>query len=232
MPRGVNLDLSLHDGKSVSAEAVPIADLVIAGWTGRDRDAVEKHIRELEAIGVKRPSTIPCYYRVAAARLTTADEIEASGGDSSGEVEFVLYGHPKGMLIGVGSDHTDRKIETISVAVSKQMCDKPVSVDVWRFADVAGHWDELKLRSWAIRGGERRLYQEGSVTAMRAPAELIAGYRSGATTLPVGTAMFCGTLAAHGGVVAADRLELELEDPVLKRRIRHAYSIKTLPAVA
>jgi hypothetical protein len=112
------------------------------------------------------------------------------------------------------------------------MCDKPVSVDVWRFADVAGHWDELKLRSWAIRGGERRLYQEGSVTAMRAPAELIAGYRSGAKTLPVGTAMFCGTLAAHGGVAAADRLELELEDPVLKRRIRHAYSIKTLPAVA
>jgi hypothetical protein len=206
-----------------------IERLVIAGWTGRDPASVEKHIRELEAIGVKRPSTIPCYYRVAAARLTTADEIEASGGDSSGEVEFVLYGHPKGMLIGVGSDHTDRKIETISVAVSKQMCDKPVSVDVWRFADVAAHWDELKLRSWAIRGGERRLYQEGSVTAMRAPAELIAGYRSGATTLPVGTAMFCGTLAAHGGVRATTEFAFEMQDPVLDRKIAHAYRVCTLP---
>jgi hypothetical protein len=232
MPRGVNLDLSLHAGKSATAEAVPIADLVIAGWTGRDRDAVEKHIRELEALGVKRPSTVPCYYRVAAARLTTADEIEATGGDSSGEVEFVLYGHPKGMLIGVGSDHTDRKIETISVAVSKQMCEKPVSRDVWSFADVAAHWDELRLRSWAVRGGERMLYQEGSVTAMRPPAELIAGYLGGAQRLPVGTAMFCGTLAAHGGVAAADRFELELEDPVLKRRIRHAYAVKVLPTVA
>jgi len=232
MPRGVNLDLSLHDGKSLTAEAVTVADLVIAGWTGRDRDAVEKHIRELEAIGVKRPSTVPCYYRVAAARLTTADEIEASGGDSSGEVEFVLYGHPKGMLIGVGSDHTDRKIETISVAVSKQMCDKPVSKEVWRFADVVEHWDELRLRSWAIRGGERKLYQEGSVTAMRAPAELIGGYLAGARTLPAGTAMFCGTLAAHGGIAAAERFELELEDPVLKRRIRHAYAVTTLPTVA
>jgi biotin operon repressor len=231
MPRGVNLDLSLHDGKSATAEAVPISDLVIAGWTGRDRDAVEKHIRELEAIGVKRPSTVPCYYRVAAARLTTAEEIEATGGESSGEVEFVLYGHPKGMLIGVGSDHTDRKIETISVAVSKQMCDKPVSKDVWYFADVAKHWDELRLRSWAVRNGARKLYQEGSVTAMRTPAELIAGYTGGGK-LPVGTAMFCGTLAAHGGVAAADRFELELEDPVLKRRIRHAYAVKILPTVA
>lgn len=209
-----------------------VEQLVIAGWTGRDAAALEQHIHELETIGAPRPKTTPIFYRVGASLLTTTAEIQVIGGDSSGEVEFVLYGHPKGMLIGVGSDHTDRKVETISVAVSKQMCDKPVSLDVWRFADVVGHWESLKLRSWAVRGGERRLYQEGSVTAMRAPADLIAGYRSGAKTLPVGTAMFCGTLAAHGGVVSADRLELELEDPVLKRRIRHAYSIKTLPAVA
>ena len=29
--------------------------LIIAGWTGQDTAALEKHIRELEAIGVPRP---------------------------------------------------------------------------------------------------------------------------------------------------------------------------------
>ena len=30
-------------------------NLVIAGWTGRNVEALEAHIRELEALGVKRP---------------------------------------------------------------------------------------------------------------------------------------------------------------------------------
>jgi hypothetical protein len=48
-----------------------IDDAIIAGWTGRDPAAVEKHIRELEALGVKRPASTPIFYRFAAARLTT-----------------------------------------------------------------------------------------------------------------------------------------------------------------
>ena len=47
-----------------------VRELVIAGWTGKDVAALEKHIRELEAIGVKRPKTTPIFYRVAAALLT------------------------------------------------------------------------------------------------------------------------------------------------------------------
>ncbi len=31
------------------------------------------------------------------------------------------------LFVGVGSDHTDRKAETINVSLSKQMCAKPVS---------------------------------------------------------------------------------------------------------
>jgi hypothetical protein len=47
--------------------------------------------------------------------------------------------------------------------------------------------------------------------------------------LPQGSAMFCGTLAVHGGIAAADTFEMELEDPVLRRIIRHSYTIATLP---
>ena len=30
-----------------------VRELVIAGWTGRDEQSLRKHIRELEALGVK-----------------------------------------------------------------------------------------------------------------------------------------------------------------------------------
>ena len=40
--------------------------VISAGWTGRDPVARDKHIAELEAIGIARPATTPIYYRVAA----------------------------------------------------------------------------------------------------------------------------------------------------------------------
>jgi hypothetical protein len=41
--------------------------------------------------------------------------------------------------------------------------------------------------------------------------------------------MFSGTFAVKGGIRPADRFEYELEDPVLKRTIRHAYDVITMP---
>jgi hypothetical protein len=83
--------------------------LVIAGWTGRDEAALRKHIRELEELGVKPPKTTPIFYRVAANLLTTASEIQVSGADTSGEVEFVLLAKRDGLWVTVGSDHTDAR---------------------------------------------------------------------------------------------------------------------------
>jgi hypothetical protein len=205
-----------------------IKHLVIAGWTGRNVDALEKHILELEALGVKRPKSTPIFYRVSADLLTTKPSIEVLGTGSTGEVEFVLFSLADGLWVGLGSDHTDRKAETIGVSLSKQMCAKPIAATAWRYDDVRAHWDQLMLRSDVRRGGERQLYQEGFVASMRTPDELIKLYTRDAT-LPVGTAMFCGTLAVHGNIAFADRFEMELNDPVLGRRISHAYTISTLP---
>jgi hypothetical protein len=178
-------------------------------------------MRELEEIGVKPPRTTPVFYRVAASLLTTAEEIQVSGPDSSGEVEFVLLQKADGLWVTVGSDHTDRKAETIGVSLSKQLCAKPVARDAWRFAEVKPHWDKLVLRSWA----DAALYQEGPVTAMRSPEELMQKYGG----LRPSTAMFCGTLAAQGGIRPANRFRIELDDPVLKRKLTHEYTIKVLP---
>src|SRR5262245_7395489 len=98
-----------------------VNELVIAGWTGRDEAALQKHIRELEEIGVKPPKTTPIFYRVAASLFTHAQEIQVSGPDTSrslsvfnrtnstsplvsgpetsGEVEFVLLKTDKDLLV-------------------------------------------------------------------------------------------------------------------------------------
>jgi hypothetical protein len=203
---------------------------VMAGWTGRDPVARDRHIAELAAIGIARPATTPIYYRVAARRLTMADSIEVSGGETSGEVEFVLIGWEGRIFVGVGSDHTDRKVESYSVTVSKQMCDKPIAPVLWELEDVAGHWDRMILRAFAWIDGARVLYQEGTLDSMLSVAELIErGF--GGTRLPDGCAMFGGTFAAKGGIRPASRFEFELEDPVLKRRIGHGYDVIELPVL-
>jgi hypothetical protein len=141
------LALTLQDGTRARTEDIAVDQAVIAGWTGRDPIAVEKHIRELEALGVKRPATTPIFYRVSASRLTTADTIEAVGESSGGEVEFVLLQHGGRLWVGAGSDHTDREVETYGVTVSKQMCEKPIAPVFWPYEEVAAHWDRLTLRA-------------------------------------------------------------------------------------
>ena len=215
-------------GERAEAATIALDTLVIAGWTGRDRAAVDHHVHELAAIGVKPPATIPCYYRAAIDMLTTATDLQFLGPDSSGEVEFVMVAQPDGLWIGLGSDHTDRKVEAYSVPVSKQLCHKPLAPQLWRFDDVAPHWDRLELRAFMTENGARKLYQEGTVAQMREPADLIRHYTSG-DKLPAGTAMFGGTFAAIGGVRPATAFDMELVDPVLGRKITHGYRIHPLP---
>ena len=205
-----------------------IKNLVIAGWTGRNVDALEAHIKELEAIGVKRPKSVPIFYRVSCSLLSTAMFIEVMADKSSGEVEFVLFALDDELWLGVGSDHTDRKAETVGVTLSKQLCAKPVGTTLWRYDEVKPHWDKLKLRSYVPDGGKRRLYQEGPVTTMRSPEELIKLYTSGDKLAP-GTVMFCGTFAVHGDISYSGTFDMELEDPVLGRKLTHSYKIVSLP---
>lgn len=208
--------------------AVNIDHLIIAGWAGRNHAAVEHHIVELEALGVRRPTQIPCFYRVAASLLNPAPSIQVPGKDSSGETEFVLIPSNLGLLIGLGSDHTDRKVEAFDVTVSKQMCDKPIAASAWLFEEVQNHWDQLVMRTWRMRDGTRTLYQEGSVTSLLAPDALLAKLNDSAS-LPSGTAMFCGTQPVIGELGYGEAFEMELFDPVLDRSLHHAYSVEPLP---
>lgn len=87
------------------------------------------------------------------------------------------------------------------------------------------------LRSWGIFDGKRLLYQEGAAAAIREPADLLRRYLGHDGALPAATVMFCGTFGAKGGVRPASRFEMELEDPVLGRKVACGYDIEALPVV-
>ena len=103
------------------------ATLIVAGWTGRDETTLRHHIEELAAIGVPRPSSVPVFYRISTANLTQATYLEVLGANTSGEVEPVIVCLNDGLWLGLGSDHTDRKAETMGIALSKQLCGKPLA---------------------------------------------------------------------------------------------------------
>lgn len=206
--------------------------LVVAGWAGRDRDAIEHHIEELAAIGVPRPSSVPLYYRIADNQLTQSERVQAVGGNSSGEVETFVFTVDGELYVSIASDHTDRKLEAHSVALSKQICVKPVAGVAWRYADVAQYWDELVVRAYIEEDGAEVLYQEGPLATLRTPIDLIAGYTEGSGSLPVGTGMTCGTVAVRGGIRPSTHFTMELFDPRRGRTLRHRYVVEVLPEIA
>ncbi|WP_430397162.1 DUF2848 domain-containing protein [Ferrovibrio sp.] len=217
--------------------AAEITTLIVAGWTGRDSHAIEHHIEELAALGVPRPSTTPLFYRLGVGQLIQTGNLQVLGPDSSGEVEPVIVSLADGLWVTLGSDHTDRKAEAAGVALSKQMCGKVVGEALWRFDEVAPHWDKLMLRSHATIEGQRLLYQEGSIAAIRDPRDLMARYLGPGSSLdtaslPPGSLMFCGTLGAIGGVRPAAKFEMELHDPVLGRSLKAGYTVEALPVIA
>jgi len=118
----------------------------------------------------------------------------------------------------------------MGIALSKQLCGKVMGPALWRLDEISAHWDRIIIRSHATIGGTRTLYQEGPLAAMRHPDDLIARATGGKALAP-DTIMFCGTLGAQGGIRPAARFEMELEDPVLQRRMSHAYDVVDLPVI-
>lgn len=232
MTQAVNtLPVSLITQSGSNDTSLRVNRLIVAGWTSRDTAAMEAHIRELEDLGIPRPARTPIFYRNAVSHLTTARVIEVTGDNTSGEVEFIMTRIDGETWVGVGSDHTDRELEKQGITVSKQICDKPVAPALWRMSDIAGHWDKLMLRATIADAGKDIVYQEGPVTKMRAPDDLVALFDAEDKTggFRDGDVMMCGTLAAIGGIRPSGRFTVALIDPVLNRQISHTYDVVELP---
>lgn len=212
---------------------IPVANVIVAGWTGRDRSAIEHHIQELAELGVAPPSEVPLYYRVSAALLTDAARIQVVGRESSGEVEPLIVHDGTELYLGLASDHTDRALEAHSVALSKQVCAKPCASELWPLREVDKHLDQIEIASEIYENGEWVTYQEGTLSAIRPLSELIAGSGLTALTAEGGAAMLCGTLGVQsGGVRPAEHFRMSIRDPVRGRAMTHEYESTFLPLIA
>lgn len=229
MTAEVTLEFEFVQKTGSVRRSVAIRNAVVGGWTGRDKAALHHHIEELQKIGVAPPASTPVFYRVGVSRLVQADEIQVIGDGSSGEVEYVMLKHDGRIWIGAGSDHTDRHFERMGITVAKQLCDKPIAKALWAFDEIEAHWDQIVLRSYIAEQGERVLYQEGPISSLLSPRELLVEYAARGGALEQGILMFGGTCGAIGGVRYSPRFSLELFDPVLNRAITHSYAVQPVP---
>lgn len=204
---------------------------VAIGYAGRDQKSVEAHVEELRKLGVPAPSEVPSMYWIDPTRVVSDRELFVVGDGCSGEVEFFAARDCSGKLyMTVASDHTDRKLETVSVSKAKQCCTKIVGDVFWRVEEVRAHWDDLILRSWVRETPleSERLYQEGTLAMLLLPEDLEE--RAKKDGLPGRKlSFFSGTIPLTGGVSYRGAFRMELEDPVLKRSIKHEYTVTQLP---
>ncbi|MEW6661904.1 MAG: DUF2848 family protein [Bacillota bacterium] len=216
------------DGDANRSVTFGIQRIVNAGFAGRNQEAVWKHIEELVKIGVPRPTSTPTFYPLLPDKITQAESLEVVGRGNSGEVEFVLFCQPEGLLVGLGSDHTDRELEKASILKSKQVYPNIVAKSVWRYEDVRDHWDQLIIRAW-VGGENKQLYQEAKLSALIPPEELLPMVEKLLSVKLDGTAVFSGTVATlTEDIEFSDFFAMELEDPIRKQVIKAAYRIKPI----
>ncbi|HRE02470.1 MAG TPA: DUF2848 family protein [Ilumatobacteraceae bacterium] len=215
---------------------VALDAVIIAGYTGRDRDAVMHHIDELAALGVPPPPTVPMYWMLPGWIATQQPLTTATGAGSSGEAEMCLIVDgapqdggpidPANVFVTIASDHTDREAEAVDIGLSKAICQKPMGVDAWPLADVAGRWDELVLRSWIDDGNGEVAYQHGPCSTLVPPTDLLAGVPF--DPRPQRFALLCGTVPVIGGIRPSGWFRGELHDPKLRRSIEFQYEVRAL----
>ena len=201
---------------------------VVAGYTGRDRDDVLRHVRELEEQGIAPPPGVPMFYSVPPGLITHGETLVTAEFDTSGEAEVGLIVHDGEEYVTVVSDHTDRAAERLDIPLSKRACHKVIASSVWRLRDVVDHWDTLQLRSW-VGDDAADPYQDGLLGSLLAPHELLAAIPW--RTAPRTFVLLCGTLPTIGGIRPSSRFRAELYDPVLERRLLVDYRVVVLDFV-
>lgn len=182
-----------HDGEPLRFTA---RRLLVAGFTGRDPAAVQHHVDELAKEGVPAPKRVPDVFVANPATLQIGGTVWAYDGKSSGEIEYVLLIGRSDVYVCLGSDHTDRGLEALSIDKSKQVYPRVLSREAWRLDELMDRWDDLSLGSQV--GDESGLtdYQCGTLGNLIRPEKLLELIGPAASA---GTAVFSGTLPVIGG---------------------------------
>lgn len=206
--------------------------MVNAGYVGKSSEAVEAHIEELKRRGVPHPPSVPMVFPVLSHNITTGNQIEVIGSKTSAEAEYVLLLDGENVFVGVGSDHTDRDLESQSIMKSKQICRNVMSQNVWKYEDVKSGWDHLLIQSWvrATDRDEEILYQKDSLGTIISATEIMNLVRSKIIDgREDGLVIFSGTVPIlTSEIICGSYFRSELVDSRLQRTLACEYQIKKL----
>lgn len=210
-------------GRGTAVDVTP-QRLVVAGYTGRDEHAVAEHIAELAAIGVPEPASVPAFYDLDPALLTTESIVAIDGTGTSGEVEPVLIRHENSYYLAVGSDHTDRDIERHDIGASKAACPKPLGGLVMPLGTELSSvdWDGITASSSV----DEVPYQRGTLAALRRPDDLLTRLSATLGETDGDLVVFGGTLPLLTGEFVHGsywKLHLGFADGVT---LTHSYETK------
>lgn len=224
------LNLTLNKRGGTEPVSFSVRRMVNAGYVGRDREAVRRHIEELRKEGVPVPEETPTLYPVASYLITTGNVLEVVDESTSGEAEFVLLLEKGKMYVGVGSDHTDRNLEAISIIKAKQICPNVISSTLWSYEEVREVWDDLVLRSWVEKDGQRIPYQEAKLSSIMSAEDILSFVRSKIKDEePDGMVIYSGTVPSLGGeIIYGEGFEVELHNPKANDSLWCKYKVKLL----
>ncbi len=222
------VDLILEEKDGERPVRFKVNTLGIAMFCDRDPDVAALQAEQKEAKWERICETFPSFCKISRYLLTTDDRVEVQGNRTCGEVEVVALAQGNDLFIGIGSDHCDRAIEPVYYYKPKQMCPHALGPRVWRYEEIADHWDELEMISFVRVQGREVAFQKGSLSTLLKVPDLID--RSGFSS--DGLALYCGTVKFLDEYVYGDGFGMELRDPVLGRSLRHTYSLDVLNDLA
>ena len=205
-------------------ETIRIERMYNFGSATRDPATAVAHHKEVAQSGIHIALDVPAprIYPIARHALTCDDELFVQSDRTSGEVEIVIHVDEE-LYVGVGSDHTDRALETVSIPGSKQACANHLATVFWPYDEIRDSWDHCVLRSWV----DGRLYQEVGVNAFIRPEDIVSLLRERVTGVPERDLLiFCGTVVSVDKALGfGTEWRYELDAPDAGRRIEARYHV-------
>jgi len=200
----------------------------IIGYAGRDIKKTQEHIDELEKeLGVKPPKKIPTIFECSKELVTQNTDLRFVDEMTSGECEYVILKKDNSIYIALGSDHTDRKLESVSVPKSKQVCLKPISKDIWNYNHIKDHWDDIELKSYVIVDDKEIEYQAGTLKDIL-PVETILNELENRIGNIDNAIIFSGTVPLKNNFAYGTKFRAEMIDKKLNKIIDLNYKISVI----
>jgi len=212
------------DGRQQEAQSFQIARMYNFGSATRDPGAAVAHQEEVAKSGIYIAFDVPAprIYPIGLHALDTGDAVFVQSAQTSGEVEIVIHVSDQ-IYVGVGSDHTDRALESVSIPGSKQACVNHLAPVFWAWDEIADKWDECILRSWV----DGRLYQEVGVDKFLSPPDILSVLKERVNNLPARDFMvYCGTFVSVDKALGfGNNWRYQLEAPQVNRQIEAQYEV-------